>query len=56
MDEDLFEELEDLLIGEEEFTDGIDDGVQTTADGCQVEPDGQCPHGHLSPYRRLGLI
>ena len=27
-----------------------------TSDGCEVEPDGKCPHGLLSPLRELGLI
>jgi len=27
-----------------------------TSDGCEVEPDGECPHGLLSPLRELGLI
>ena len=27
-----------------------------TSDGCIVEPDGECPHGLLSPLRELGLI
>ena len=26
------------------------------ADGCQVEPDGTCPHGYKSPLLVLGLI
>ena len=25
-------------------------------DGCRVEPDGTCPHGHPSWLLRLGLI
>ena len=54
----MLEEFSDLLIGDEEFdADGMgDDSVQATQDGCRVEPDGQCPHGHPSPMRRLGLI
>ena len=27
-----------------------------TSDGCEVEPDGECSHGLLSPLRELGLI
>jgi hypothetical protein len=27
-----------------------------TSDGCEVEADGKCPHGLLSPLRELGLI
>ncbi len=41
------------LIGEEDFGDGT---VQTTADGCDVEADGDCEHGYESPMLRLGLI
>lgn len=32
------------------------DGVVEAADGCTVEPDGVCPHGHESPLLVLGLI
>jgi len=32
------------------------DGVCTATDGCLVEPDGLCEHGHLSWLRQLGLI
>lgn len=31
-------------------------GVVDATDGCQVEPDGVCPHGHPSWMLRLGLI
>ena len=30
-------------------------GVEA-ADGCRVEIDGVCPHGHRSPLRVLGLV
>lgn len=30
--------------------------VVTTADGCRVEPDGQCEHGYRSPLRVLGIM
>ena len=26
------------------------------SDGCQVEPDGHCPHGHPSLLVALGMI
>ena len=26
------------------------DGIAEAADGCSVEPDGRCPHGHESPH------
>jgi hypothetical protein len=32
------------------------DSVCNATDGCQVEPDGRCPHGHLSWLRVLGLV
>jgi hypothetical protein len=27
-----------------------------TSDGCEVEPDGTCQHGHPTWLRRAGLI
>jgi len=33
-----------------------EDGVALATDGCRVEPDGRCPHGHPSWLIRLGLI
>lgn len=32
------------------------DSVVEATDGCQVEPDGICPHGHPSWLLRMGLI
>ena len=32
------------------------DGVARATDGCRVEPDGHCPHGHSSWLLVLGLI
>lgn len=40
------EELEDMVL----------DCVVTAADGCEVEPDGTCEHGHRSPLLVLGMI
>jgi len=34
----------------------LDDSVCEATDGCQVEPDGVCPHGHPSWLRYYGLI
>lgn len=34
----------------------ISDGVARATDGCRVEPDGHCPHGHESWLLTLGLI
>jgi hypothetical protein len=33
-----------------------DVGGSEATDGCWVEPDGSCPHGHPSWLLRLGLI
>ena len=41
-----FEDLEAIMF----------DGVAEAADGCTVEPDGRCPHGHVSPLIVLGMI
>jgi hypothetical protein len=32
------------------------DGIAEATDGCPVEPDGVCEHGHTSWLRRLALI
>lgn len=40
------EELEEIMM----------DGIATVYDGCRVEPDGYCPHGHKSPLLVLGYI
>lgn len=32
------------------------DSVVETADGCQVEPDGRCPHGYSSPLLLLHMM
>lgn len=55
---DLDEMFGDLLEGEEDLNpDGYGDcSVVATRDGCEVEPDGSCPHGYESPLLRLGLI
>ena len=34
----------------------MSDGVAEATDGCPVEPDGRCEHGHSSWLLRLGLI
>jgi len=33
-----------------------DSGIARASDGCKVEPDGRCPHGHSSWMRLLGII
>lgn len=32
------------------------DGLAEATDGCTVEPDGRCPHGHSSWMLRMGVI
>ena len=32
------------------------DGIAKATDGCRVEPDGSCEHGHTSWMRVLSLI
>ena len=39
-----------------EIEEMASDSVVEAADGCQVEPDGSCPHFHRSPLLVLGLI
>lgn len=34
----------------------MNDGVVKATDGCRVEPDGHCPHGHVSWLIYLGYI
>ena len=31
-------------------------GVAKATDGCSVEPDGDCPHGHPSWLKVMGII
>jgi hypothetical protein len=39
-----------------ELEEWVSDGVAEATDGCLVEPDGVCEHGHPSWLIRLGLI
>ena len=32
------------------------DSVAEATDGCQVEPDGECEHGHKSWLLELGYV
>lgn len=41
-----FDQIEEMMF----------DGVVECADGCEVEPDGKCPHGYSSPLLLLGYI
>lgn len=34
----------------------MDRGIAKATDGCKVEPDGVCPHGHQSWMMRMGMI
>lgn len=38
------------------LTEWMDSGVAEALDGCEVEPDGHCPHGKPSWLIRMGLI
>lgn len=41
---------------EEQLTEWTYDSVCDATDGCTVEPDGVCPHGHPSWLIHFGLI
>ena len=49
--ESTVEEPDDAQIEEWIF-----DSICEATDGCTIEPDGVCPHGHPSWLLRLGLI
>lgn len=49
-------EPEDDEPDDDQLQEWAMDSVQDATDGCQVEPDGICPHGHPSWFLRLGLI
>ena len=34
----------------------VSDGIAKATDGCRVEPDGECSHGHTSWIRVAGYI
>ncbi len=40
----------------EQLEEWLSEGGAEATDGCWVEPDGVCPHGHSSWLLRLGLI
>lgn len=40
----------------EELQSALEDGACDATDGCQVEPDGTCTHGHSSWLLVFGLI
>jgi hypothetical protein len=39
-----------------EVEEWLSEGGAEATDGCWVEPDGVCPHGHQSWLRLMGLI
>lgn len=41
---------------DEEIQEMVLDSVATATDGCSIEPDGVCEHGHPSWLLYLGLI
>lgn len=41
---------------DEELEEWVYDSVVEATDGCRVEPDGVCPHGHPSWLLYLGLV
>lgn len=50
------DQLEDMLADfDEEVFDMLND-EPITADGCPVEPDGECQHGYSSPLLLLDMI
>lgn len=57
----MFDEFEDLLAellpAGWEYESGYGmDGLLTCPHGHQIEQDGRCPEGCVSPLRSLGLI
>jgi hypothetical protein len=40
----------------EQLEEWVMDSIVDATDGCQVEPDGVCEHGHPSWLLKLGLI
>jgi hypothetical protein len=42
--------------GEEQLEEWALDSIVEATDGCSIEPDGVCEHGHPSWLLRLGLI
>ena len=42
--------------GQEELWAMLFAGACPATDGCEVEPDGTCPHGHPAWPRRMGFV
>lgn len=43
-------------LNSDEMEAAVNDGSCPATDGCDVEPDGVCPHGHTSWLRVLGVV
>jgi hypothetical protein len=41
---------------DQQIAEWISDSVCEATDGCEVEPDGRCEHGHRSWLLALGMI
>lgn len=41
---------------DDQLEDWLYDSVCEATDGCTIEPDGICEHGHPSWFLQLGLI
>lgn len=54
-EENGFESVEEMLT-DAEFNGENGTCVALCEDGCVVEPDGRCPHGHPSLLIAMGLI
>jgi hypothetical protein len=46
----------DQQPSDDQIEEWVYDSVCDATDGCQVEPDGRCEHGHVSWLLQLGLI
>lgn len=55
-----YNDSRDFEINDEPDLDDLEywiyDGVAEATDGCTVEPNGKCPHGHESWLIILGMI
>lgn len=53
-------ELRDAIMSEEISYGGEDAddmmGATDCPNGCEVEPDGTCPHGYVSAGKTMGVI
>lgn len=46
----------EVPLPEDVMQDEFDRGAIEATDGCLVEPDGVCPHGHVSWMLYWGII